>query len=242
MYNYIKKEISASLTEISQPSPVRYKVLLETNGVLTEASRWFKCTDYFNDVVIATTCKRFFIVYGFDNSSLAITGDLFVAIKDYGPTKLFTENLTVINRWLLTMGHEPQIEIVPKEEIDGLPDGHLVLQIPRYYITNTAYMSLVMLLIRSCTYKQEVTEKNIFEIDGKSRSLFSFPINKSKFFKLINPINKELLDEKVFFAQTGNSAETLKSKESVKTIYEAYIHNAGIQGTVMSVDFIQGLQ
>lgn len=236
MYNYVQKTFDWTLSEVGQKSPVRYKVLLETNGVLTEASPWLKCTDYFNDIVYATLFNDFFVSYGVNNESFIITGDLFVSIKDYQGKKIFKENLEVINEFLARRGHEPNITVV--SDVDDLPTDLLVLQIPRYYITNTAYMSLVFALIRACTYKVKLTQENIFTTESKFQAIFLTPIARitDRFDKIIDAKNKEKVDQLAYLIDyyqkvVSNTNPVIKLKDII--YYQK--HNNGLHGWCMNL-------
>lgn len=228
MFSYVRKDMPTTpLTESGQKSTIRYRILLEKDGVLTEVSPWVKCTDYFNDVVIRTFCDEVFEAYGFKNNECVITGDLFMSIKDYCGKDRFRKNLTFINQWLANRGHTESITEVTTDVLD-VPNDWLVLRVPRYYITNTAYISLVMTLIRSCSYGVELTkEGDMYDVEQKFQVIPStYPVAtiRNNFIRVFAPENKKILDDIVFFF-----CDPYNGKFHKKNIPEEYVykHNAG---------------
>lgn len=245
MYKYIPVDIKYNLTESSQTSSIRYKLLLEDvdSTTLTEASAWFKCTDYMNDVVFATQLGKFFIAHGFDNKDKIVRGDVFLAIKDY--SKFFTDNLVVANKWLEKQGYTEFVEIITKE-VENVPKGLKILRIPRTYLANTFHISLIMLLIRGCTWEIS-DEEELFRWDAKA-----ICVRESSFFgKAVLAKNKPFFDENVFlFAY--NTWNYDKNKYDPVVLYNKnnlpshligeHWHNIGCYTTLKSIGMVPELQ
>ena len=66
MLKLVNKNVSTSLHEIEQPSPLRWKILHRDGNELYDVSSWIKCRDYFNDVVWRSNGGAAFSIYGFN--------------------------------------------------------------------------------------------------------------------------------------------------------------------------------
>jgi hypothetical protein len=195
MYNYKKQTFDWELGELDQVSKIRWKVLLEKEGDLEEACPWFKCTDYFNDVVVRNMKSCYCInPYGFDNTDMVVTGDLFVAIKSFGNKALFLANLDFVNKFLQTeigWNEVPSIQT----GIHDVPSNSIVLRIPRFYIECTAYISFLSALIRACTYGEELKyEEQLYLLESKLNG-----IQDSVYKKLLSLENKEVLTSRSWY-------------------------------------------
>tara|TARA_R110000868_G_scaffold37403_2_gene132367 strand:- start:492 stop:1181 length:690 start_codon:yes stop_codon:yes gene_type:complete len=139
----IKTFVSAvgyNYTESPQYNPIRYALAhIDADGNIVQETNWFKCKDYFNDVVAAKN-KTFFEKYGFDNSipSCKDTDGAYVLVKDIQDIEIFKHNVGIAEN------KEHPVVISDTE----LP-GHLLLFIPEYYFVNTYRISLLTFLIRS---------------------------------------------------------------------------------------------
>jgi hypothetical protein len=188
MHTFKEKVIPYYLHEGGQNSAIRYRILVENEGTLTPETTWFKCTDYFNDMVIRSLSGPKFTVYGMNNENLCIRGDLFIQVKDYGAP--FEKNIDNLNE-IIKEKHEGYPPITIYREVAELPAGTLVLQIPRFYILNTAYISYLTALIRACAYGLPVTSYE--QMKSMETKLYNLSV-KPLADKLLDIKNKELLD------------------------------------------------
>ncbi len=242
MFKFVKNEMSSAvLTESGQATAIRYKVLVHdvNSDTLREETPWFKCTDYFNDVVFRQHGKVF-TVYGLNNEKLVVPGDMFVIIKDWGAK--FIKNMEYVNAWLVQRGH-PAITF---ETVEGVPSGNMVLRVPKWYVGNTIYMSTLWMVVRRAAYPEILTDDNFYENDKlmkfdvearKFREEFGAThqytvankkvaiVQKAIFEKVFNPKFKKFLDNMVAYNNSKTFAElNTGSYAEEQTQY----HNAGI--------------
>jgi hypothetical protein len=165
---------------------------------------------------------------------------MFLSVKD--TDSLFKDNVPQVNAWLKEHGHEQKITFV--EDVEEQPKGVLVLHIPRYYITNTAYMSIVLAMLRACSYNVPIKNSTaLFKTENKLINMLDGPLKVRENFKLImNPRNKEYLDDIILIYKTlGSEQECVtigkdltQKNMVVPTTY--YVHNAGIHSVALSID------
>jgi hypothetical protein len=137
------------LTESGQYNPIRWAIVKRDGDTLTPTTAWFKCKDYFNDVVAAKN-DTFFTQYGFDNHEVVEKGSkgLWVLVKYIYDLPSFAKRVAAITN----KDHPVSIE-----KVDG---DTLLLFIPEFYLVNTYRISLLTYLIRLCN--QEVGETTTF--------------------------------------------------------------------------------
>jgi hypothetical protein len=143
----IKSIPQGSYAEVPQQSPMRWvNLTLTDDGYLKGLSRWWKCKDFMNDVVIKTMLGKSFPMYGFDNSVFSAQHCNYVGVKNVGD--FFVEWVTgFVNPWLLSKGL-PEVSINPAEGCDV----EWVLGIPIDYFQNTFFISSLTSIIRAGTY------------------------------------------------------------------------------------------
>jgi len=141
---------SSSLTETGQSNPIRFCFVKREDTTLTPESPWFKCKDYFNDVVAAKN-GLFFVQYGFDNSKLSAKDEqgAWLLLKEIKYKEEFKKSLQAVQ-------HEEHPVLV--EDIDDKPTM-LLIYIPEFYFENTYKISLLTFLIRLCN---EIGSPTIF--------------------------------------------------------------------------------
>ncbi len=240
MFKFVKNDMSSAvLTESGQATAIRYKVLVHQpeSDELHEETPWFKCTDYFNDVVFRQHGKVF-MVYGLSNEKLVVPDDMFVLIKDWGAK--FIKNMEYVNAWLVQRGHPP-VEF--ESTIVGVPSGTMVLRVPKWYVGNTIYMSTLWMVVRRAAYPEALTDNNFYEKD----KLMKFDVEawqyvqtygpnhpyvepnkktavsqKAIFEKVFNPKFKKFLDNMV--AYNGHTFQKMVEYNYDTSAY----HNAGV--------------
>ena len=132
------KHESTVLTEAGQSNPIRWALVSKKGDVLTPKSPWFKCKDYFNDVVAAKH-EMFFTQYGFNNKTMS-------SYKDDGA-------YVMVNFIQDKVAFQKDVEAIMKPEFpvlfEDLPDQMMLLYIPEHYFENTYRISLLTYLIRA---------------------------------------------------------------------------------------------
>lgn len=194
--------------ENSQVNPIRFCILKEKDGVFVNLTNWFKCRDFFNDVVYTKQTGNPITIYGF-NSELGLSKDedMFLALGNLTiPT--FKDNWALVNSYL----EKQKLPIVP------LFDNNVV-KIPSFYTKNTFNISLLTALMRFSNYKPLNKLEDILTVT--ENYLESCILNAIKFplFKL--PKDKQ---EYIFYV---NQSTNDKQKVS-RTYLPSYVHNNGI--------------
>ena len=138
-------EVAYGLYESPQKNPIRWRILKKTgDNIATAQTTFFKCKDYFNDVVAAYRGK-FFSVYGFNNKTLDLTDDqLFVQVAFLHDKANYCATIdAVINPKLKAEGF---LELV-YDDVDGEANS-LILVFDKKLFDNTYTISFLTYLLR----------------------------------------------------------------------------------------------
>lgn len=138
-------EVVYTLNEAHQSNQIRWRILKrESDSVAKAQTTFFKCKDYFNDVVAAYR-GCFFSAYGFDNKSLDLTDDqLLVQVKYlYNKDNYISTISDVINKKL----EEDGLPHLFYEDVEGEEDS-LILFFDRKLFDNTYTISFLTYLLR----------------------------------------------------------------------------------------------
>ena len=144
MYKLSKVPSNASLSESSQANPIRWCLVHKKKDALKAVTPWFKCKDYFNDIVAAKH-GAFFTQYGFDNSKVVDPNEAgaYVVVNYIQCKEKFKDNLA---SW-----GNPEHPVV----VEYTDDQQCLLYIPAYYFENTYRISLLTYLIRLSNQEEE---------------------------------------------------------------------------------------
>jgi hypothetical protein len=209
--------IEWTLQESPQKNPIRWRILKQQkDDQCSPQTSFFRCKDYFNDVVAAYRGK-FFTEYGFNNKLIDLSDDkLLVQIK-------FLENK---ENYCATLN----AAINPKLEAEGLPklvyddvEGEtdtLVLFFDRKLFDNTYTISLLTYLLRianqvdaHATYESLVTSMN-----AKTDRPFYIHYDKVVSGKFQSPLNEP------FWWWTSANYNSKKQEDNCQG---GWVHNNG---------------
>lgn len=200
-------KLDVRYVETHQANPIQYCILKEKDGVYENVTNWFKCRDFFNDIVYTKQTRKSFSIYGF-NSDLGLSKNdsLFVALNNLIPE--FKDNWALVNNYL----KDNNLPIVSLFENN-------VVEIPNFYTKNTFNISLLTALMRFSNYKkldkiEDIKTATDNYVEKSILNAIKFPL-----FQL--PENKQGY---VWYMDSG-----LNDKKEVSASYlPSYVHNNGI--------------
>jgi len=203
-----------SLTESGQVNPIRWAIVQRDGDVLTPLSAWFKCKDYFNDVVAAKN-GIFFEKYGFDNTNVVVKGEegLWVYVKDIYHMPTFRKNVAAVTN--------PDHLVA----LTRMTATTALLFIPEYYFVNTYRISLLTYLIRLGNMPK--SEAVIFESTHQALGTTEAIISPG-----LTPQGRDFAQQWGWDAREGDKYWWRFSKFTNKSTwddnYRGYIHNCGV--------------
>jgi hypothetical protein len=87
------KDLKRFYVESPQNNPINYITLYKNKEGLINTTNWFKCRDFFNDVIAAKN-KFFFYIHGFENKRVKFNDEgLYVGVKNLLDKNCFIKNL-----------------------------------------------------------------------------------------------------------------------------------------------------
>jgi hypothetical protein len=148
MFNIITKPETTFYTELSQPNPIRWTILLKKKGNLyREKTQKFRCREFFNDAV-AKHHGRFYTIYYFNNRLLpSFKNGMYVLVSSIGDMPTFLFNLKTLNEQLRK---DLDVEITHETDADELE--RLILHFPVELLANTYTISVVTMILRISNY------------------------------------------------------------------------------------------
>lgn len=133
--------------EISQPNPIRWRIMYRKKNTLHSQSGLIKCKDFFNDLVAKKKTKKTFKIYGFDSATIKFNkfGLYLLLTEIHHPTTFISNVEKTLNEKL-----KEQLNV----EIKMFPQGNhsVVIMIPTKLWTCTYYISLATMVLRLCNY------------------------------------------------------------------------------------------
>lgn len=134
--------------EVPQANPIRYALYhLDEKENWSAMSAWFKCRDFFNDLV-AVYNKQKWTIHGFDFHNVKLNSyGVWVRLKALKAG--FVHNVSLLKPQLDEIGVE--LNVVPFEDD---PTQALTL-LPRKLFENTFLISKVTLMLRMCNVDKE---------------------------------------------------------------------------------------
>jgi len=132
--------------EVSQSNPLRWAIYThnEADGLFHPQSSWFKCKDFFNEVVKLYNTGATSYIYGFTTEGMVLNPyGVFIRLKYVRDA--FYQNISLIN---IILKEQLNIELLPVPIEDQ--KGECLLLLPRVLFNNTFTISKVSLWIRAC--------------------------------------------------------------------------------------------
>lgn len=205
------KPVSGGYIENAQVNPILFCILKEKESVFNNVTNWFKCRDFFNDIVYTKQTGTPLVVYGL-NSNLGLSKDepIYAALDKLIPE--FEDNWELVNSYL-------EKENLPRVEL--YKSNVTVAKIHEFYTESTYNIALLTALMRLLNYKKINNLEEIKTIDvGYTESLvrdaITFPL-----FKL--PQHKQ---GHIFYL----GAEINSNKKVQSCYLSTYVHSNGIIG------------
>ena len=134
-------------SEIPQPNPMRWRIMLRDKKELISQSGLIRCRDFFNDLVAARVANKQFGIYGFNNKDIKFNKfGLYFLLSDIANADKFIEN---VNNTL---------NVKLKEQLDcsvllwKQSDKEVVARIPNKVWDNTYFISLATMALRLSNY------------------------------------------------------------------------------------------
>lgn len=151
----ITDPIKKTYSEIGQANPLRWEILFrESEDSFVSQSGLIKCKDFFNELVRKINSGQDSSIFDFGTKEIKVNEEG-VYFRMHYTTSLFQSNIeSVINTGANNVTTE------------ALPDGTVLLFIPRYYWSNTYLTSLVTYYIRCCNC--DVVLANVDELWEKT--------------------------------------------------------------------------
>jgi hypothetical protein len=138
---------NTTYSEIPQPNPMRWRIVLRDKKELISQSGLIRCRDFFNDLVAARVAKKAFGIYGFNTKDIKFNKyGLYFLLSDIADAYKFIDN---VNNTL---------NVKLKEQLDcsvllwKQSDKEVVVRIPNKVWDNTYFVSLATLALRLCNY------------------------------------------------------------------------------------------
>jgi hypothetical protein len=142
----LKNTHKITYSEVGQPNPLRWRIMLRKKDTLHSQSGLIKCKDFFNDVVAWKQGKHRFKIYLFDNKITFNRAGLYFILTGISNREMFLANLDVLNEKI-------------KENLNTkisyyttARKSKVVIHIPNPLWENTYYISVVSMMIRLCNY------------------------------------------------------------------------------------------
>lgn len=167
-------------SEIGQHNPLRFIVLSKEGDFYTNDTGWFRCKDFFNDLVFTRQTGNAIRIYGFDTKfavGMDNTQPLLVGLKKL--TQTFQYNVMALN-WFLSETKRPIIRFA-----ESCTPMEAVIEIPPYYLENTYRISLLTLLLR-CLNVERInnwTEFLLYPHNYQDKAMLDQVIKKNIWFK-----------------------------------------------------------
>ena len=200
----IKFKEQVKFSQVPQKNPLKFAFLYkEEDGSFTDQTSFFRCKDFFNDIV-AGKKGDFFSVYNFKNQDLKFNEtEAHICLDNVVTDGTWEQNMALIGEQLEKEGYG-KIEYAHYEKNKWL------LTIPISCLDNTYTISLLTLLVRVSNYNHVFTSfeemlRNEFEPAPKGCTGFTF----------------EKLVDKKYWWWAGAKYNSHSSKGSV-------VHNQGI--------------
>lgn len=144
-----KIEINKNVTygEISQPNPMRWRIMRRNKKTLTSQAGIMKCKDFFNDLVAYRKTGKKFSIYGFDNSTVTFNKyGLYMLLTEIQWPEQFIQNVNAT----LNAKLKEQLQTEVKMYKQGKTS--VVVHIPNALWENTYRISLATMVLRLCNY------------------------------------------------------------------------------------------
>lgn len=151
MFKLSKQVPQKAYTENEQANPLRWCVLFkEEDGTFTPQTGWFKCKDYFNDMV-AGLRGHHFSVYGMTNNIKYNTDAFYVLVKEVVTDDLLKHNWGNVVLPLVeeSFGVKATMEVVESDKV--------LLTLPLEVLSSTYSISLLSWLLRVTAYRTQYT-------------------------------------------------------------------------------------
>lgn len=162
---------SVLYTETMQSNNIRWRILTPIGEELVTQTAWFKCRDYFNDVVASYNDIGKWCVYGFDTTKMQLPENgqpLYIQLKNLHPK--FKDNLANVNVWLLD-NQWPMLEF-----------SEDVLILDAFYLKNTYNISLITMIVRMINDEVDFSTKHGFSNDLYDNNRWVKVCTRGKFF------------------------------------------------------------
>lgn len=217
-------EVAYTLSESPQSNQIRWRILKKSSDTLATAqTTFFKCKDYFNDVVAAYRGK-FFSVYGFNNQTLDLTDDqLYVQVAFLHDKANYCATIdAVINPKLKAEGF-PELVY---DDVDG-ENSSLILLFDKKLFDNTYTISLLTYLLRIANAPKSFSsyEQLIISTNAKQDRPFNIHYDKIVSSSFCSPMKQP------FWWWAGNEYNSEKSN----AVSGNTIHNNGCYSWMVGV-------
>jgi hypothetical protein len=211
------KHKSTVLTEAGQSNPIRWALVSKKDDVLTPKSPWFKCKDYFNDVVAAKH-EMFFTQYGFNNKTMSSYKDdgAYVMVNFIDDTASFQKDVEAIMK--------PEFPVL----FEDLPDQMMLLYIPEHYFENTYRISLLTYLIRASN-RPVGTPANFESVTQafKSPVVLADHVFPAHIKAKLSAIGWDCPNQDLWWWASGTTHNNVTCSDT-GSAYQGIIHNAGV--------------
>lgn len=202
------------LAEVGQTNPLRWVVLHRTDGDTFEAqTAQFKCKDFFNDIV-AKYHGFELAIYGFKTESIKVNEEgLYLHLHHVAEG--FDANLKLVNEF------GAKWEKPPVQLLWNHAPTERVIFVPKAYLENTFYISLLTYLIRISNIPTVITDPTF---KGHPTKSVDCPF-RSTYDKVLSMGYGKLPVESYYFA--GPSFNYKVAPTSAE-----YVHNCGVNSWV----------
>lgn len=140
----------SSYGEVSQPNPLRWRIMHRQKDTLHSQSNLIKCKDFFNDIVAWKRAKHKFTIYGFTNDVKFNRDGLYFHLTNIANLEQFCNNLVHVQERL-------QKDLGVLMQLHPQEDKTMVIVIPHKVWKNTFYISMLSMMIRCCNYNVSYT-------------------------------------------------------------------------------------
>ena len=221
--------------EISQPNPMRWRIMYRKKDKLIGQSGLMKCKDFFNDIVAYRKTKHEFSIYGFKNSTIKFNRwGLYFHLTNISNPEKFIQNVEKTLNVKLKEQLNTTVRLYPQD------NNSVVIRIPLKLWDNTYYISLATMVLRLCNYGDVYESWEDLYKPGSPINTVDHAFNAKA--KEYTKTNGFLLPEKYrkywFFAGAVNS-ESNSWKNAVTIVHNCgcntWLHFVDLKGTENAV-------
>ena len=207
--------------EMGQSNPIQWMNLkLVGPDTYEPVSKWWRCKDFMNEVVVAFHLERNFSIYGFQvtHSEFFSKGAISLPIFLKGLSESFLVNMEVVNEHLL---HEGYLEV----PLEPQENGNVLVLLPLEYLCNTLFMSHVTLYIRLANTKEK--HGTIKEMADNLKQNQDKPNYAACLKKPLSTFPPELGEYLWYYDKEHNCPRDIAASQNIQT---SLMHNCGVVG------------